>query len=64
MLKLVGNHDIECSNPSCASRGATSAKGELPTGWGYRLALGDDDEQVRVLPYCPACTKLIPGVKF
>jgi hypothetical protein len=28
-LKLVGNHDIECGNPTCASRGATSEKGEL-----------------------------------
>jgi len=66
MTKLVGDHDIVCGNPSCASRGVTSAKGDLPAGWGYRLALGDDDdeEEVRVVPYCPTCAKLIPGVKF
>jgi hypothetical protein len=64
MLKLVGNQDIKCGNPSCTSHGVTSAKGDLPTGWGYRLALGDDSGEVRVLPYCMACAKLIPGVKF
>jgi hypothetical protein len=63
MTKLVSDHDIECSNPSCTSHSVTSAKGDLPAGWGYRLALGDDSEDVRVLLYCPVCAKLIPGVK-
>ena len=58
MTKLIGDHDIVCGGPSCASRGATSAKVDLAAGWGYRLALRDDDVEDHVVPYCPICAEL------
>jgi hypothetical protein len=55
-MKILPNHDVECCDPDCTAHGVTSVKGDLPLGWTFRLIPGDDEEEARMLIYCPACS--------
>ena len=55
-MKILPNSGVDCCDPDCTSHGITSEKGDLPPGWTFRYAPGDDEESVRLLIYCPVCS--------
>lgn len=56
-MKLLPNHTVHCCDPDCTMTGVTSSvTADLPPGWTFRLIAGDDEEEARVLVYCPACS--------